>query len=176
MKSPFNKNPKYIKSFAPVFDDQSKVLILGSMPGEESLKQNQYYAHKRNKFWSYLGEILKIEMNISYRSKIKLLLENRIALWDIISHCKREGSLDQNIKSKTVVANEIDKLIAECPKIKAIFFNGKAAQKYFNSLQKKRVFAIREVELVTLPSTSPANARTSKEEQLKLWKSILDYL
>ena len=154
------------KSFAPSIDNNSKVLILGSMPGVKSLEEQQYYAHPQNRFWKVMGHILgepKLH-EFDYGTKLKTLLKNNIALWDTIKSCRREGSLDSDIQNET--PNDIRKLLKNYPNIKKICLNGNksysAFKKYFPDLLKK--YSCRK-----MPSTSPANARYSLEKLVEEW-------
>ena len=154
------------KSFAPSIDNNSKVLILGSMPGVKSLEEQQYYAHPQNRFWKVMGHILgepKLH-EFNYGTKLKTLLKDNIALWDTIKSCRREGSLDSDIQNET--PNDIRKLLKNYPNIKKICLNGNksysAFKKYFPDLLKK--YSCRK-----MPSTSPANARYSLEKLVEEW-------
>ena len=155
-------------SFSPISDKESTILILGSLPGEESLKQQQYYAHNRNLFWKIMFDILKAAPTTDYNRKCQLLLDNHIALWDMVHRGNRIGSLDSNIKNEEV--NNLNSFLKEHTKINKILLNGKKAEALF-----KKQFSNIDIPTITLPSTSPANARMSYEEKLGLWKSaILD--
>ena len=156
----------------PVADESARVLILGSMPGEESLARREYYGHPRNQFWQLVYSVFGAECDPSYRSRIAFLKRNRIALWDVIESCDRQGSADARIKN--VRPNNLTLFLSSHPGIKAIFFNGKMAYR----LNKKYLppgsgFA---PSSVVLPSTSPANARMSLESKLKEWRIIKEYL
>ena len=154
------------KSFAPSIDNNSKVLILGSMPGVKSLEEKQYYAHPQNRFWKVMGHILEEPKlhEFDYGTKLKTLLKNNIALWDTIKSCRREGSLDSDIQNET--PNDIRKLLKNYPNIKIICLNGNksysAFKKYFPDLLKK-------YSCHKMPSTSPANARYSLEKLVEEW-------
>ncbi len=157
------------KSFKPSIDNNSKVLILGSMPGIKSLEEHQYYAHPQNRFWKVMGLICNEpklnEMN--YELKLKTLLNNNIALWDTIKSCKRNGSLDSNIENET--PNNIRGLLKKYPNIKTICLNGNksysAFKKYFPDLFAK-------YSCLKMPSTSPANAKYSLDKLIKEYSSI----
>ena len=157
------------KSFKPCIDNNSKILILGSMPGIKSLEEQQYYAHPQNRFWKVMGIICN-EPNLyefDYDLKLKILLGNNIALWDTIKSCKREGSLDTDIQDEK--PNDIRKLLKKYPNIKKICLNGNksysAFKKYFPDLLEK-YFCHK------MPSTSPANAKYSLEKLIKEYLSI----
>ncbi len=161
---------KKCKSFKPSIDINSKVLILGSMPGVKSLEEQQYYAHPQNRFWKVMGAICNEPKlpKFAYDLKLKTLLKNSIALWDTIKTCKRDGSLDFNIQNET--PNDIRKLLQKYPDIKTICLNGNksysAFKKYFPDLLEK-------YNCHKMPSTSPANARYSLDILIKEWSKVL---
>lgn len=154
------------KSFQPSIDNNSKILILGSMPGVKSLEERQYYAHPQNRFWKLMGLICNIpELHeFDYNLKLKTLLDNNIALWDTIKSCKREGSLDSDIQNEN--PNDIRKLLKKYPSIKIICLNGNksysAFKKYFPDILEK-------YSCHKMPSTSPANARFKLEDLYGKW-------
>ena len=154
-------------SFPPLINHSSKILILGSLPGEESLKQVQYYAHPRNAFWKIMFTIFNEVYHENYSIRCKLLLKNHIALWDMVHSGYREGSLDSDIKNE--IPNDIERLLNEYQGISTILLNGKKAEAMY-----KRYFNQIPVHTITLPSTSPANARVSFEEKLKVWKEAIN--
>lgn len=146
------------KSFKPSIDNNSRILILGSMPGIKSLEEQQYYAHPQNRFWKVMGNICNEPKlsELDYDTKLKILLNSNIALWDTIKSCKREGSLDSDIQNEK--PNNIGKLLKTYPNIEIICLNGNksyiAFKKYFPDLLKKYT-------CYKILSTSPANARYS---------------
>ena len=154
------------KSFKPSIDNNSKVLILGSMPGIKSLEEQQYYAHPQNRFWKVMASICNEPKlhEFDYDLKLKTLLKNNIALWDTIKTCKREGSLDSDIKNET--PNDIRKLLKLYPNIKTICLNGNKSyssfKKYFPNLSER-------YNCLKMPSTSPANARYSLDKLIEEW-------
>lgn len=154
------------KSFKPSIDNNSKVLILGSMPGMKSLKEQQYYAHPQNRFWKVLGQICNVNtlQELDYSQKLTILLQNNIALWDTIKSCKREGSLDSDIQNE--IPNNIKKLLKKYPNIENICLNGNksysAFKKYFPDLLQK-------YNCYRMPSTSPANAKYSLDRLVQEW-------
>ena len=159
-----------ISSFPPIINKESKILILGSIPGIKSLEMQQYYAHPQNKFWKIICEIFDEEFTTDYTKRIKILEKHNIALWDVIDTCERKGSLDSEIRNEE--ANKIVELLHNHPNIKAIFCNG---QKSYKNLQKilSKDF---HLPVIALPSTSPAHASLRYEEKLKSWKIVLNYL
>lgn len=176
-------------SFQPIVDENSKILILGTMPGNKSLKLNQYYANPRNQFWKIMAFLTGEDFSISYEAKIKLLLKNNIAIWDVLMHCEREGSLDVNISDE--VPNDFKSLFEKYPNIKSILFNGAKAkalfQKYF-SIDKTKIYhdlpdsgneesdtANWGFYLKDLPSSSGANTRMTQEQKNHIWKKEIDW-
>lgn len=158
-----------IFSFPPIVDSNSKILILGSIPGVKSLQKQQYYAHPQNKFWKIIFELLDEAFTEDYGDKIQMLKKHCIALWDVIDSCERKGSLDSEIKNEE--ANQIPELLEKYPNIQAIFCNGgksfKNAQKILGKHFKIPVFL--------LPSTSPLHT-VSFEKKLEEWKRIKTHL
>lgn len=157
------------KSFLPIANSNAKVLILGSMPGEESLRLQQYYAHPRNLFWPIMGSLLAFDFHIPYYNRVNELKKNNIALWDVMKKCEREGSLDSKIKNDTIEENNFNSFFNKHPKIKYVFFNGSKAEQEFNKrvlphLQNREKYLFKK-----LPSTSPAMAMLSFEQKLEHW-------
>lgn len=158
------------KSFKPSVDNNSKILILGSMPGVKSLEDQQYYAHPQNRFWKVMGYICnepKIS-EFSYELKLKTLLINNIALWDTIKTCKRDGSLDSDIQNE--IPNDIRKFLKKYPNIKTICLNG---NKSYSSFQKYFPDLLEKYNCHKMPSTSPANAGYNLKELTDIWKTNL---
>lgn len=147
----------------PVVDKNTKILILGSFPSEESLEKGEYYAYKRNNFWKLIGYLIKKDLvSICYSKKIAELKKNGFGLWDVFASCRRKGSLDQNICDEKI--NNFNILKEKLPELKIVCFNGQKAGKH-NKILKKLGYKV-----VTLPSTSPANTTLSFEEKLAIWK------
>ncbi|TCO72678.1 DNA-deoxyinosine glycosylase [Marinisporobacter balticus] len=156
-----------IRCFEPIVDSQCKLVILGSMPGEESLKQQQYYAFKRNQFWKMIYLIFGEVLSDDYNEKKSFLLKHNIALWDVLKNCEREGSLDSKIKNET--ANDFEGFFNRYPNLKYVSFNGTKA---YHSFKKYVGFDLKSnLEYFQLPSTSPANTQRL-EEKIKAWERI----
>ena len=155
-----------IFSYPPVADADARILVLGTMPSVESLRQGFYYAHPRNAFWRILAEIFGEEIPTSAEEKKQLLLRNRIALWDTLRSCEREGSLDSAILRPE--PNDIPALLAACPEIRTICFNGAASQQLFY----RHIGHIEGMEMIRLPSTSPAYT-LSYAKKLAAWKAAI---
>lgn len=160
------------RSFPPVVGRAPKVLILGSMPGRESLRQGKYYAHPRNQFWRLMGDVLGVRLEEAvYEKRLELLKANRVALWDVLASCTREGSLDSDIGDE--VANEIPSLLRETG-IKTVFCNGGKSYSAFRALLSESV--PEDVEVHKLPSSSPAAAALTFDEKLARWRALARFL
>ena len=160
---------KRISSFPPIIFKDSKILILGSVPGIKSLEMQEYYAHPQNKFWTILFKIFNESFTKNYEEKIKLLEKNKVAVWDVIDPCEREGSLDTKIKNES--HNDIAELLKAYPSVQTVFCNG---QKSFKNL-KKMLGENQHVSIYVLPSTSPAHA-IPFEKKLSEWSAIRNYV
>ena len=159
-----------IQSFEPVIDDQSKIIILGSIPGVQSLEKQQYYGNARNQFWEIIYTLLGATPDSDYADKKLFLLNNSIALWDVIDSCCREGSLDSDIKNERV--NDFGSLFKIYPNIKAVFFNGQKAYKIF---KKKVGLNFADKKFYNFPSTSPAYT-LALDKKIESWKDLLNEL
>ncbi len=150
----------------PVYDKESKILILGSFPSVKSREQGFFYGHPQNRFWKVLAKVFDEETPTEIEEKRAFLLRNRVAVWDVIHSCNIVGSADSSITD--VEVNDLSKILDAAP-IERIFVNGKTAEK----LYKKYTFEKTGRECVCLPSTSPANAAWSVERLAKAWEVIL---
>ena len=162
-----------LTSFKEVANNDAKILILGSMPGHESLIRQQYYAHPRNLFWEFICEILDYDIEQPYESKLEILKRNNIALWDVAYQCKRSGSLDSNIEFNSTVANDFISFYILHPDVNTVFFNGKKAEELYKRLVlKKYKDKLSKLNYISLPSTSPANASFSKNKKHDVWLEV----
>lgn len=160
-----------LHSFAPIIDEQATVLVLGSMPGQASLTANEYYAHRHNLFWQFPAQILGIDTPARYSERLAMLQHFRVALWDVLQQCQRDGSLDSSIIASSEQANDLVALLSHYSKIKTICFNGqKAYQSFKRHVLKAAPSFFEHYSLVVLPSTSPANASIPKDTKLSLWQ------
>ncbi|MBQ4523629.1 MAG: DNA-deoxyinosine glycosylase [Lachnospiraceae bacterium] len=153
----------------PIFDKNSRILILGSFPSVKSREEGFFYGHPQNRFWKVLAAVCKADVPNNVEEKKKFLCEYHIAVWDVIQSCDIQGSSDSSIKN--VVANDLS-LILGLADIKQIYVNGKKAEQ----LYKKYIFPQVKREVVCLPSTSPANAAWNLERLVNAWSSILAIL
>jgi hypoxanthine-DNA glycosylase len=167
-----------IKCFDPIAESDATVLILGTMPGITSLKTKQYYGHRNNLFWDIIFRICIPEwksdelVSADYETKVKLLLKNQIAVWDVLQFCDRKGSLDKEITNQ--IHNDFESFFQQYPSIKTVFFNGKKAEEYFE-IHKSSVTISYNRVFVSLPSTSPSNT-TNSFLILKEWLQIRKYI
>ena len=125
--------------FPPVARKDATRLILGSMPGIRSLEANQYYAHPRNTFWPIICKLFNAKEDLNYPQRKQLLIDHRIALWDVLKSCYRKGSLDSNIDHGTIEANDFNTFLKKHKQIKIIFFNGGEAEKLFKKYVLKKL-------------------------------------
>jgi hypoxanthine-DNA glycosylase len=162
-----------IGGFFPIVSSNASVLILGTMPSEASLLRQQYYGHARNAFWPIMRALLGFDPALCYQERKEVLIENRIAVWDVLQSCSRKGSLDSSINLATVITNDFAGFFTEYKGIKRVFFNGKMAEK----LYRKRILPALNhhfsyLEYQCLPSTSPAYASLNFEQKIEAWKVI----
>lgn len=151
--------------FEPVFDENSKVLILGTFPSVKSRENQFYYGHPQNRFWKVIAGLTESEVPHTIEEKKKLLLEHGIAIWDVIESCDIIGSSDSSIKN--VVPADIERVVANS-KIQNIYANGGTAKKLYEKYSQKKTGR----EIIGLPSTSPANAAYSLERLLECWQEV----
>ena len=156
-----------------IVDEDSRVLILGSLPGNESLKKQQYYAKQGNRFWKIIyGLFGEDEIHNEYEKRVKFLRDNHIAIWDVLSSAMRDGSLDSNIEQESY--NDLRGLLGKYPQIKLIALNGKKAKECFNCLSQKQDLG-KAVDTITLYSSSGANRQYSMDEMISNWSRIKKY-
>lgn len=163
-------NKAIITSFPPIANDKVHVLILGSMPGAQSLSAGQYYANKQNAFWKILSGITDLDSQAPYVVRTERLQTCGIALWDVLHTCERTGSLDSAITAATT--NDFAGFYKQYPNIKRVFFNGATAERYYR-LYVLPTLTNNSLIYQRLPSTSPAHASLPYEEKLAIWKAAL---
>ena len=156
-----------VHSFEPVYDKDSEILILGTLPSVKSRENNFYYGHKQNRFWKVLATLLKEPVPDTIEEKKAMLLAHRIALWDVIQSCDIKGSSDSSIKN--VQPTDIG-MILEKTNVTQIYANGNKAGQLYNRYQ----FPVTGIEATVLPSTSPANAAWSFDRLCEAWRVILE--
>ena len=162
-----NKQKPVKHPFPPLYDENSRVLILGSFPSVKSREQMFFYGHPQNRFWRVLAGVFSCAVPQTIEDKRRFLLSKRIALWDVIASCEITGSSDSSIKN--VVANDLRQIL-EAADIRKIYVNGKTAEKYY----KKYTEPVIGREAICLPSTSPANAAWSLERLTEAWQAVAE--
>lgn len=155
-----------VHEIAPVYDEQSRILILGSFPSVKSREGRFFYHHPQNRFWKVLASVLECPVPENIEEKKKMLLEHHVAVWDVIASCEIEGSSDSSIKN--VVPNDLGRILS-CAPVEKIFTNGATAWKMYNRYTKP----VTGREAVKLPSTSPANAAWSVERLAEEWRRLI---
>lgn len=166
-----------VNSFAAISSAQSRILILGSMPGVQSLRRQQYYAHPQNRFWPILAEVLGFDDDIDYPGRVRQLRRHRVALWDVLKSCYRPGSMDADIHNDNLVVNDFDGFLSTHKHIRSVFFNGsKAQQLWYRFVAPQLAPQLQPAECLRLPSTSPAYAAMSYADKLRAWGTIREYL
>lgn len=160
------------EGFPPIAGPGARILILGSMPGGVSLEKQQYYAHPRNAFWPIMGALLGAGPELPYEERCRVLVDNGVAVWDVLQRCWRPGSLDASIRPDSEVANDFATFFAQYPDVETVCFNGgKAAQAF-----RRHVLPLPDdccPQLHALPSTSPAHAAMTREEKQQRWAAAL---
>ena len=164
---------KSVHSFPPLSNPQARVLVLGSMPGLMSLRLQQYYGHPQNAFWKIVGEVLGFDPALAYELRTAALVERRVALWDVLASCVREGSLDADIDDATVVANDFTAFFQTHPHIVRVCFNGAKAESVYRKHVLPQLETQRAIDYVRLPSTSPAHAGMTLAVKLSTWAAGL---
>ena len=156
----------------PILGERPRILILGSMPGQDSLKTQRYYAHPQNSFWWIMSEVYKFEPSLDYSKRCAALIKAGVAVWDVLHQCRRQGSLDSAIERETEVANDFTAFFEAQLSIKSVLFNGATSLKLF----KRHCAAELEnqsIKIFQVPSTSPAYAAMSRQRKLEIWRQSL---
>ena len=165
-----------LESFPPLATAGARALVLGSMPGEVSLRERRYYAHPRNAFWWIMGELFGASPELDYGERARVLGEHRVAVWDVLRFCRRPASsLDAKILRATEVPNDFAEFLREHADVRAVFFNGAKAQEAWLRHVVPMLNAElpgRELTLQRLPSTSPAFAGLSRGKKLEVWRAV----
>jgi hypoxanthine-DNA glycosylase len=158
------------RSFPPVVDERTRVLVLGSLPGEESLARQRYYANPRNHFWRLMSAIVGVELvPLDYEARLQALLDARVGLWDSVGTASRDGSLDAAIRDHR--PNRLAELAQSLPELKAVGFNGGTSAK----IGVKALAGATPAALIVLPSSSPAYT-LAFEKKLEAWLQLRDHL
>lgn len=156
----------YKKALHPLIDNSTVILIMGTMAGDQSIAKQEYYANRGNLFWKILFAVFEEEFSTSYEDRKALVRKYNIGLWNVLKSCKREGSSDANITEEVI--NDFGDLHKQFPNIKHVFFESKAAAKYFQKHSTPQA----GITYITLPSTSGLNAGLSTAEKMEQWKAV----
>ena len=159
------------RCFEPVVDERTRLIVLGSLPGEKSLERQQYYGHRQNQFWKLMSKVVDHDLvPLDYGSRLKILLAHEVGLWDVIAEANRHGSLDGNIRNRE--HNDLNDLLRRYPSVKAIAFNGKTAHRVGLKILGGDATRYRIVEL---PSSSPAYT-LAEAEKARRWRVLRKHL
>ena len=159
------------RGFPPIARDDARVLILGSLPSEASLRAREYYAHPRNAFWTIMHVIAGAEGD--YAARCGALQACGIAVWDVLSSSVRPGSLDADIDMTSAVPNDFGAFLARHRDLRLVCFNGRMAQQLFQRRVRPSLDGLK-VEFALLPSTSPAHAALTVSEKLTVWRGVIE--
>lgn len=163
-----------VRGFAPVAAADARVLVLGSAPSVISLQRGEYFGNPRNAFWPVMAELLGRPAGEDYAARTRMLLEARIAVWDVLARAQRQGSLDAAIVAASAAVNDFTGFFTEHPEVRAVFFNGRTARMFWD----RRVAGSQDLPgglaLATLPSTSPANAGLARDEKAAAWRQVVE--
>ncbi|MCU6432813.1 DNA-deoxyinosine glycosylase [Undibacterium sp. Jales W-56] len=158
------------RSFDSVVDEHVRLLVLGSLPGDASLAQSQYYGHRQNRFWQLMSEVIDVDLpSLDYPERLQALLKNGVGLWDVIAEARRDGSLDSNIRDQA--NNDLVGLLFDLPRLTTIAFNGgTAARLGLKTLQEHA----NRYRIIKLPSSSPAHT-LPYSEKLNAWLALKEF-
>ena len=174
MKTVPSQTKNWAEGFPPVEPRRARILILGTLPSAESIRQGQYYALPRNAFWPIMGELFGAGRELPYDRRLRKLAAGGVMLWDVLWAAHRPGSLDSAIHPRRRVANSIPELLARHPELEKIVFNGAPAEALFRRhVAPKCGPALDRLPRVRLPSTSPAHAARTYAQKLAAWRRAL---
>lgn len=168
-----DQNKHLDTAFSAVSNSQIQTLVLGSMPSQLSLQQNQYYGNPQNAFWKIMATLFEFSDQLPYHERTELLLKRGVGIWDVIAECHRPGSMDSAIDTSSVRVNDFDTFFARHRLIRKVLFNGQSAFKTFNKHLGKTYLAEKSIEAQVLPSTSPAYAALRFEGKCLAWREAL---
>ena len=158
-----------VYSFPPIEGPGARVLVLGSMPGVMSLRLQQYYGHPQNAFWKIMGPVLGFDAAAPYEDRVSALVRRKVAVWDVLASCVREGSLDSDIDHATIVVNDFVGFLKAHPHVMRICFNGAKAESVYRKHVLPHFAPHRTIGYVRLPSTSPTHAGMPLGRKTEAW-------
>jgi hypoxanthine-DNA glycosylase len=159
--------------FPPILGKRATVLILGSLPSQRSIACNQYYGHPRNAFWPVMGALFGAKPSLPYETRVQMLIDRQVAVWDVLAASIRPGSMDAAIDAGSARPNDFATLFTAQRGIQAVFFNGQAAARLFTRLVAPTLEnGSNRLEYQVLPSTSPAHAAMRIEQKIAAWRCV----
>lgn len=170
---PVQDHEFHTRGLDPVISQDCRILILGSFPSDLSLQKSEYYANPRNDFWKIIEEILGIPLSLSYPERISRLNNKRVGLWDVVRSCSRSGSADSTIRNTCL--NPICQLLEKYSDIRCLACNGRKAETGLSAVFRANIALSRHVDIIYLPSTSPAHA-VRFQEKCEAWTVLCSYL
>jgi TDG/mug DNA glycosylase family protein len=173
MSAGMDQTGQHVEGFAPVAAPGARVLVLGSAPSVISLQLGEYFANPRNAFWPIMADLLGRAAGEDYAARTQMLLDARIAVWDVLARAERPGSLDASIVPESAVVNDFAAFFTEHPGVRAVFFNGRTARAFWDRRVAGRQALPAELALTTLPSTSPAHAALTRAEKTAAWRQVV---
>jgi TDG/mug DNA glycosylase family protein len=165
-----------IRGFGPIAACDAKVLVLGTIPGRQSLNMGQYYANRQNAFWFIMERIFKAKPNLDYEARTSMLKAAGVALWDVLLTAERDRSVDSAIVAGSEIANDFRSFFGLHNQIRVVFFNGDRAEALFRRFALPGLPVVSSLPMLRLPSTSSANARLTRNDKLEAWRVIADAL
>lgn len=165
-----------IRGFEPIAAQDARVLVLGTIPGRQSLAKAQYYANPHNAFWFIMENLLDAKGTLDYEARTAMLKASGVALWDVLHTAERDRSVDSAIVAGSEIANDFLVFFSKHHQIDALFFNGARAEALFQRFALPGLPQVRGLPMLRLPSTSLANARLTRDKKLKAWRVMLDAL
>jgi hypoxanthine-DNA glycosylase len=165
-----------IRGFEPIAARDARVLVLGTIPGRQSLAMNQYYANPHNAFWFIVEKLFDAKPGLDYEAHAALLKVAGVALWDVLLTAERARSVDSAIVAGSEVPNDFRSFFSRHRQIRALFFNGARAETLFRRFALPGLPQVRSLQMLRLPSTSPANARLTRNDKLEAWRAVRDTL
>jgi TDG/mug DNA glycosylase family protein len=165
-----------IRGFDPIAALNARVLVLGTIPGRQSLARGQYYANSQNAFWFIMERLLRAKAELGYKARVAMVKAAGVAVWDVLLSAQRDRSVDSAIVAGSEVANDFKAFFAMHAQIRAVFFNGAKAEALFRQFALPGLPQVHSLPFLRLPSTSPANARLRKNDKLEAWRAVMDAL
>lgn len=165
-----------IRGFAPIAARDARVLVLGTIPGRQSLAKGQYYANPQNAFWFIMERLLEAKTGLEYEARTALLKTAGVALWDVLFTAERDRSVDSAIVAGSEIANDFSIFFHLQDRIRTVFFNGARAEVLFRRFALPVLPQGPDLTMVRLPSTSPAAARMTRNDKLEAWRVVMDVL